>query len=67
MIYEFGRGIVHICKCIRHFFRKMFCKSYFYNDWGKCSERFCEIGKFLSCCYEECPKLKGADDEQSMV
>ena len=53
MIYEFGRDIADICKSTRHFFRKLFCKSYY--D-GRCVDMPKSVIGFRWCCYENCPK-----------
>lgn len=68
MIYEFGRSLIHYCKCIKHFFRAMFCKSVVYDSHGFrcCKEHPCHWVAFCQCyeiCeYWNCPKVKGAED-----
>lgn len=68
MIYEFGRNIIHCCKCIKHFFRALFCKDYYTELYriGLCGK----YGKeepfpIRYCNYERCPKMKGTNDEAS--
>jgi len=66
MIYEFGRDIIYCCKCIRHFFRAMFCKDYYteLHGIGLCGQYSREEPFPIRYCnYERCPKLKGVDDD----
>ena len=55
MIYEFKNSATELCKSVRHFFRAMFCKDFFYEShgcgmcgWDKKDEHF--------CVYWQCPK-----------
>ena len=62
MIYEFGRNIIFYCKCIRHLFRAMFCKSFYRESHGvgMCGH---DDTKVCCCEYWYCPRMKGADDD----
>lgn len=58
MIYEWGRTIVYIARCFRHFFRALVCKNYFVNSRG--NARCKESGGW--CDYEVCPKRERSEE-----
>lgn len=62
MIYIWADGIVHLCKGIRHFFRKLVCKDYYIEAHGleMCGKCSTNPDESHFCKYQLCPKRKGA-------
>ena len=66
MIIELGRTIAHSFKRLYHIiFRALFCKDW---EWlphygAICRKVSCPYTYITYCTYKNCPKRKGADDE----
>lgn len=65
MIYVWIGTLFHICKSIRHFFRKFVCKDYYIEAHGlaRCGKYGASPDESHVCKYYWCPKRIGADDE----